>query len=587
MTTELPSTDPSPHPRPSARRRLPIPGPPRGVRLRFWQSALILAFLWAAIYMAGLGAPELKGEEGRRILPAIHMVESGDWVVPIMEGQPFLRKPPGINWAIATSMLLLERRDELAARLPSALSVLALAYAGLLAGRGLLGGSAGGLILGVILLTSAGCIEKGRLAEIEALYVSLTGIAILAWAGLWRVEASKWFTWTIPFLFLGAGWLVKGPPHLIFFYGLVVAALWKDRSLRELWHPAHFAGWGIMAALFGPWAWLCRQRLAGLLPEVKTENEWIAQLTSRLNGDEFQFTSWLAAPWQSLIMLLPWGLILVFFWRRLPAVAEKLGGRDKPLINGFRFGLLVTFLVIILLPESRSRFVLPLLAPAALLSAVLVVHDLPAAWQKRWQAAALGLMGLLSLAGAVAPWLLPGVAAPFAATASLVCAFAIWRVWLKLNSLAQPLLFVITSGLAFALFGAINAAVINPATRTRDNSRPVGRAISDAVPPGALLAILNPGSATSPPTPLHWRFYLRCEHVVFPRLSQLPENTGALLVKASARAEEKTARKLEQMGFMKELLSLKDEHGTAFVLLTRENGAEEAVGRPTVRPARK
>src|SRR5438105_14242374 len=85
-----------------------------------------------------------------------------------------------------------------------------------------------------------GIVEKGRLIEIEALYVSLCALAIIFWLSFWEQKKSAWLTWTVPFVFLGLGWLAKGPVHLLFFYGVVVAVIWKQRKLRALLHPAHF-----------------------------------------------------------------------------------------------------------------------------------------------------------------------------------------------------------------------------------------------------------------------------------------------------------------------------------------------------------
>src|SRR6478672_2704249 len=90
--------------------------------------ALFLVVLfWAAIYLPGLGSTELKGEEGRRILPAVTMLETGNWLVPYVGGKPFLRKPPLMNWLIAWSFKATGVRNEWSARLPSALAVLAMA----------------------------------------------------------------------------------------------------------------------------------------------------------------------------------------------------------------------------------------------------------------------------------------------------------------------------------------------------------------------------------------------------------------------------------------------------------------------------
>ena len=98
--------------------------------MRLWQTIFVLIALWAALYLPGLGGPELKGEEGRRVLPAIEMLKSGEWILPEMEGQPYVRKPPLINWAVAASISAMGRVSEFSVRLPSALSVLGLALAG-------------------------------------------------------------------------------------------------------------------------------------------------------------------------------------------------------------------------------------------------------------------------------------------------------------------------------------------------------------------------------------------------------------------------------------------------------------------------
>ena len=66
--------------------------------------AIVIA-LWAAIYLPGLGSVEIKGEEIRRIMPGINMLQTGNWIVPVFNGNPYLRKPPLVNWAIALSVV--------------------------------------------------------------------------------------------------------------------------------------------------------------------------------------------------------------------------------------------------------------------------------------------------------------------------------------------------------------------------------------------------------------------------------------------------------------------------------------------------
>src|SRR5436190_1466429 len=136
------------------------------------RSLLIVLTIWAAIYLPALGTLEIKGEEGRRILPAITMLETGNYVVPYVGGEPYLRKPPLINWLVAGSFKLFGVRNEWTARLPSALCVLAVALVFLQFSAPSLGAN-GALFASLIWLTNIGMIEKGRLIELEALYASL------------------------------------------------------------------------------------------------------------------------------------------------------------------------------------------------------------------------------------------------------------------------------------------------------------------------------------------------------------------------------------------------------------------------------
>src|SRR5437660_9353291 len=92
-------------------------------------SLLIVILIWAALYLPALGSLAIKGEEGRRILPGISMLETGNYLVPQVGGEAYLRKPPLINWLVAASFKIFGQRNEWTARVPSALAVLAVAIA--------------------------------------------------------------------------------------------------------------------------------------------------------------------------------------------------------------------------------------------------------------------------------------------------------------------------------------------------------------------------------------------------------------------------------------------------------------------------
>src|SRR5437773_6562547 len=116
------------------------------LRLPPW---LVVVAAWAASYLPALGSFEIKGEEGRRILPAIAMMESGDYVVPRVGGEAYFSKPPLVNWLVAASFKTFRIRNEWTARLPSALSILAVAIVFVTVGGGAVGNQ-GGMIAALI-----------------------------------------------------------------------------------------------------------------------------------------------------------------------------------------------------------------------------------------------------------------------------------------------------------------------------------------------------------------------------------------------------------------------------------------------------
>jgi 4-amino-4-deoxy-L-arabinose transferase-like glycosyltransferase len=341
--------------------------------MRLLPALAIIVVAWAAIYLPGLGTPELKGEEARRVLPGRTMMQTGDWIVPRSAGKVYNRKPPGINWATAGATKITGRMDEWTVRMPSALSVLLLALVVATAMRGFLGKD-GALLAALMTLVNVGFIEKGRLAEIEALYCSMFGIAIVSWIALWWRE-QKLAAWCVAGLALGLGFLVKGPPHVWYFYAIVISVLMQEKRTRELATWQHALG---LLLFFGTWTWWAALN-SGHNPQKDSGAVWIEQITHRLGFSEFHFMSWLLQIPQSLVNFLPWTLLLPLVFRapvpgsRFPAPGREDVHRDA-MLAGIKRGLVVGFLVIAVLPSSRPRFMLPLNTVAALLVAAALIR---------------------------------------------------------------------------------------------------------------------------------------------------------------------------------------------------------------------
>jgi 4-amino-4-deoxy-L-arabinose transferase-like glycosyltransferase len=325
---------------------------------------LIVVLVWAAVYLPALGSLAIKGEEGRRILPGITMLQTGNYLVPQVGGETYFRKPPLINWLVAASVKVFGRQNEWTARIPSVACVLLVAIAFVTVARASLGPS-GSIVAALMWLINAGIIEKGRLAEIEALYVSLCALAIIFWLSFWLQKQSPWLIWTIPFVFLGLGWLAKGPILLVFFYGVVIAVVWKGRKWRALFHPAHFVGIVLMLGIFAAWA----------IPFMQATNQatattkWSQQFTGRLLGTDFEFGRWIFNMPHGVLYLLPWVIFL-------PLVRfVDFEAKDQQLARGLAWGAIVPFAVVDLVPGSIPRYAMPAIIPAIWLLAMTLTQE--------------------------------------------------------------------------------------------------------------------------------------------------------------------------------------------------------------------
>ena len=333
---------------------------------------LLVVAVWAAIYLPALGSFEIRGEEGRRILPAIAMLQSGNYLVPEVGGEPYFRKPPLINWLIAGSFKLLHARNEWTARLPSVVSVLLVAMAFVTIARQSLGRN-GSTVAALVWLTNVGMLQKGRLIEIEALYVSVSALATICWLSWWQEKRSPWLTWVVPWAFLGLGLLAKGPANLVFFYAVVIAVLWKSDNWRKLIHPAHLLGILIMLAIFASWAIPLLQASS----QSPVLHKWSTQFSGRVTGEFFSFWPWISNVPKSLGYFLPWLLLLPLV--RLHKLEPP---SEREFARALLWGAAVPLIVVGLIPGGAPRYSLPALTPFCWF--IGLVFDRDAVTQPSW-----------------------------------------------------------------------------------------------------------------------------------------------------------------------------------------------------------
>ena len=215
----------------------------------------------------------------------------------------------------------------------------------------------------MIWLTNFGLLEKGRMIEIEALYVSLTALAFICWLSWWKEPGRRWLTWTVPWIFLGLALLAKGPLALLFFYAVVLAILWQAKELRELRRWPHLVGLILMLAIFGAWAVPYLQMTeAGHVASV-----WSKQFSGRVTDADFKLGDWLLNIPRGIAYLLPWVVLLPF--ARFALLEDE---KERKLCRALSLGVAVPFVVVNLMPGALPRYTMPLLAPAIWLLAIFI-----------------------------------------------------------------------------------------------------------------------------------------------------------------------------------------------------------------------
>lgn len=397
----------------------------------------LLVVMVVVIHAARLSALPLRGEESRRARIAVEMAESGDWIVPRQQGEPFLSRPPLQNWIIALFGLFRGEVDLWAVRLPSVLAVASTALLVYWYARRFLS-PIGAFSAGLALATFGQVLELGSLGETESLFMFVVSASILLWHGLRQTGYSPWVYWPIAYAMVSLGGLAKGIQSPVFF-GLAIGAFLLVRGeWRELFSWPHVIGGGLaLATVWGPWQVLFWQA-EGWQAVRGIYGGDVAMRFERL--DLLAFSSHLALfPLEVFFgCLVPWSLLLIALLSRSFRNSDD---GSRPYVVFLVIAIAATFPTCWLPPGARGRYFMPLYPCIAILVGLVVERSAaalpfidndalrrrPLAWRLFLGAAAvLAILGAAALL--VAASTIIGLAAclVFAATAVPLAGIAYW-----------------------------------------------------------------------------------------------------------------------------------------------------------------
>ena len=329
------------------------------------------------------------------------MVESGDWLVPRYQGQPFFDKPPLTCWLIAASFRAFGF-SATAARLVPALAALGAILATVWLGT-LLFDREVALAGGWILATTFGFMIFSRVAMSDMLLVLWSTLAFGLAVALVRAPAPPL---ALPALgaVLGLGFLTKGPVALLL-PGLGMLLLAWNRPRPAMRRRGVFLAAALFALLGLGWFVVVWLRLGpGPLAHF-----FVRENLERFTGETYDAGR---SPFFYLGTYLseggPWALFLP---AALLAIARAQGAGEPGGNAGAR--LLLGWMGLMLVPLSLSRgkidyYILPLYPAASLVVAHYVVGRPWGAFDRVWA------RGVL-VAGAAALSFVPRIAFAFPA----------------------------------------------------------------------------------------------------------------------------------------------------------------------------
>jgi 4-amino-4-deoxy-L-arabinose transferase-like glycosyltransferase len=230
-----------------------------------WRALVVVVLLAAAaIYLVGVLSPPSLMDDSDAVEAQIArtMMTSGDWVTARLDGVVYLEKSPLEWWVMAVGYKIFGAHDW-AARIPIALSAIALAWLTAVFGRWAFGARAG-FYAGLVMATCIGLWLFTRIL-IPDVMLTLT-IALAMWAFLRALDEEEKHPRAWAYVFyanLALGLLLKSLVAIVFpiAAGLLFLLFTRQLFRWKVWKKLHpFSGTLLMLLIAAPWHLLATLR---------------------------------------------------------------------------------------------------------------------------------------------------------------------------------------------------------------------------------------------------------------------------------------------------------------------------------------
>jgi 4-amino-4-deoxy-L-arabinose transferase-like glycosyltransferase len=213
---------------------------------------LLILLIGGLLFLFNLGGRDLwEPDETRYAVIAREMVQSGDWILPHLNGQIYSEKPAFFFWLVNLSGFFLGEDTELAHRLPSALAGLACLLVTFLFGQKLFSPRAG-FLSSLVLATCFLFPQVSRWMAFDSLFTLFFLLTLFCFHRGFEEEQGRRRDYLLAGLFTGLGVLTKGPIAYLPFLIILIFAFFQ-KEMKRCWNRDLFLGFLFSLAVICFW----------------------------------------------------------------------------------------------------------------------------------------------------------------------------------------------------------------------------------------------------------------------------------------------------------------------------------------------
>jgi 4-amino-4-deoxy-L-arabinose transferase-like glycosyltransferase len=213
---------------------------------------LLILLIGGLLFLFNLGGRDLwEPDETRYAVIAREMVQSGDWILPHLNGQIYSEKPAFFFWLVNLSGFFLGEDTELAHRLPSALAGLACLLVTFLFGQKLFSPRAG-FLSSLVLATCFLFPQVSRWMAFDSLFTLFFLLTLFCFHRGFEEEQGRRRDYLLAGLFTGLGVLTKGPIAYLPFLIILIFAFFQ-KEMKRCWNRDLFLGFLLSLAVICFW----------------------------------------------------------------------------------------------------------------------------------------------------------------------------------------------------------------------------------------------------------------------------------------------------------------------------------------------